>query len=320
MADKTAPKKASMADPKRAAARRSFDGAHVGTQNLIARLRQAAPVLRPAERRVAEVVLRDIEAAVRSSNTQLAEAASVSEPTVTRFCRSMGCDGVRDFKLRLAQSLVAGPDAGAVSGDMEDNPELPFWNSVFGQAINAVNLAERQLDPQAALNAIRLVAGAKRVFVFGMGGGSTTLAMDLQFRLFRFGCAISAYSDSYLMRMAAATTTPDDVIVAISATGRTGELLDAVTIAAGNGASVVAVTRPASDLAMTAEVALTVDVPEVVAPLKPTASRFAFLAVLDLLSTGVANALGAEGQETWRRVKLHLMRAREGDVLEPLGD
>lgn len=291
-------------------------GSQIGAANLIGQIQGMLPALRPAERRVAEVVLNDIEAALRASNAQLAEAANVSEPTVTRFCRSTGCEGVRDFKLRLAQSLVAYPAAHGVYV----RPELPFWSSVFGEALNAINLAERQLDADAALHAIRLVAAAKRVFVFGLGGGSTALATDLQFRLFRFGVAISAYSDSYLMRMAAATTTADDVVVAISATGRTVEVLDAVTIAADNGAGVVAVTRPGSELASQADAALTVDVPEVMDLSKPTASRFAFMVVTDLLSTGVANALGAEGQKTWRRVKLQLMRAREGDLLEPLGD
>lgn len=284
--------------------------------NLIARIRRELSTLRPAERRVAKVVLNDIEAAVRASNAQLAEAANVSEPSVTRFCRSMGCEGVRDFKVRLAQSLVARPDAGGVAA----KPDMPFWSSVFGEALNAVNIAERQLDPDAAMKAIRMVAAARRVFVFGLGGGSTALATDLQFRLFRFGVAVSAYTDSYLMRMAAATMTKDDVVIAVSATGRTTEVLDAVAIATGYGAGVVAVTRTGSDLARAAEPALTVDVPEVVDLLKPTASRFAFMAVMDLLATGVANELGDEGKETWRRAKLHLMRARKGDVLEPLGD
>lgn len=274
------------------------------------------PTLRRAERRVAEVVLNDTEAAVRASNAQLAEAAEVSEPTVTRFCRSMGCEGVRDFKLRLAQSMVTPVHSGTV----EARPDLPFWPSVFGEALNAVTEAERQLDPGTVLAAIRRVASAKRIFVFGVGGGSTALALDLQYRLFRFGLSVSAYSDSYLMRMAAATTAENDVVIAVSATGRTTEVLDAVAIAAGNQAVVVALTRTGSELAAQADAALCVDVPEVADLLKPTASRFALMAIADLLATGVAYELGQAGQETWRRVKLQLMRARESDVREPLGD
>jgi DNA-binding MurR/RpiR family transcriptional regulator len=292
--------------------------------DLLPRLAELRSQLRPAERRVADVVLRDVEGAVRASNTQLAQAAGVSEPTVTRFSRALGCDGVRDFKIRLAQSFVAQSANASPLGappDREDKPDsLPFWNAVFGQAAQAIALAERQLDPAAALEAIEIVAKAKRVFCFGVGGGSTTLAVDLQYRLFRHGIAVTAYTDTYLMRMAAASMKKGDVAIAISATGRIRELLEAVRIARDSGGQVVAVTVPDSELARAGDVSLTVAVPEIVNLAKPTASRFAYLAILDLVATGVAYHLGPEGQETWRRVKLSLMRMREGDVLEPLGD
>jgi RpiR family transcriptional regulator, carbohydrate utilization regulator len=291
--------------------------------DLLPRLAHLRSQLRPAERRVADVVLRDVEGAVRASNTQLAQAAGVSEPTVTRFSRALGCEGVRDFKIRLAQSFVAQStnSAMAATPDREDDTaDLPFWNAVFGQAAQAINLAERQLDPAAALEAIRIVAQAKRVFCFGVGGGSTTLAQDMQYRLFRHGIAVTAYTDTYLMRMAAASMKAGDAAVAISATGRTRELLEAVKIAQGSGGQVVAVTVPDSELAAAADISLTVAVPEIFNLAKPTASRFAYLAILDLVATGVAYRLGPEGQETWRRVKLSLMRMREGEVLEPLGD
>ncbi len=294
------------------------DRLHV--DDLITRLTQLRPDLRPAEKRVADVVLKDIESAIRASNSQLAQAAGVSEPTVTRFSRAMGCEGVRDFKLRLAQSLVAGTKS---SQEEEAGPEgaaAPYWNAVFGQARQAIRLAERQLDARAVQSAIEHIAGANRVFVFGLGGGSTSLAQDMQFRLFRFGVSVAAYTDAYLMRMVVATAQPDDVVIAVSATGRTRELLDVAGIARRYGAKVIALTRPGSELAEAADISLTVEVPEIVNVLKPTASRFAFLAALDLLATGVAYQLGSAGQETLRRVKLNLMSMREGDVLEPLGD
>ena len=288
--------------------------------DLITRLTQLRPDLRPAEKRVADVVLKDVESAIRASNSQLAQAAGVSEPTVTRFCRAMGCEGVRDFKLRLAQSLVAGTKSSLDETAKPENAPAPYWNAVFGQARQAIGLAERQLDPGSVQNAIKHIADARRVFVFGLGGGSTSLAQDMQFRLFRFGVSVVAYTDPYLMRMVVATVQPDDVVIIISATGRTRELLEAAAIARRYGAAVVALTRPGSELAEAVDIPLTLEVPEIVNVLKPTASRFAFLAALDLLATGVAYQLGPAGQETLRRVKLNLMSLREGDVLEPLGD
>ncbi|TIS76820.1 MAG: RpiR family transcriptional regulator, partial [Mesorhizobium sp.] len=76
--------------------------------DIISLVKDSYGELRPAERRVADVVLDDVRFAVDASNAVLAQRAQVSEPTVTRFCRAIGCEGVRDFKLKLAQSLVVG--------------------------------------------------------------------------------------------------------------------------------------------------------------------------------------------------------------------
>ena len=156
--------------------------------------------------------------------------------------------------------------------------------------------------------------------MFGVGGGSTALAQDTQYRLFRYGINVTAYSDTYLMRMASSTVGADDALIVLSATGRAMEVLDAAQIARQYRAKVVAITRPNSKLAAAADVALTIDVPEVPDVLKPTASRFAFMVTIDLLATGVAYQLGIDAQETLRRIKYNMMNFREGEVLEPLGD
>src|SRR5690606_38465069 len=73
--------------------------------DILSQIRDSYGELRPAERRVADVVLADVTFCVDASNAEIARRADVSEPTVTRFCRAIGCDGVRDFKLKLAQSV-----------------------------------------------------------------------------------------------------------------------------------------------------------------------------------------------------------------------
>lgn len=288
--------------------------------DIISRLRELRSDMKPAERRVADVVLGDVEFAVRASNTTLAAQANVSEPTVTRFCRTLGCEGVRDFKLRLAQSLVVGDLYFQNPPPVQENSNLPYWNNVFQKAGEAVRLAERQLDEAAVRVAVDHIARAKRIFIFGVGGGSTALAQDAQFRLFRYGLSVTAYSDTYLIRMVASTLRPDDVVIAISATGRTPEIVHAANLARQYHAVVVAITQPNSELAAAADVALTIGVPEIADILKPTASRFAFMVTMDLLATGVAYQLGLDAQENLRRIKYNLMNLRDGEVLEPLGD
>ncbi|WP_421723144.1 MurR/RpiR family transcriptional regulator [Bauldia sp.] len=290
--------------------------------DLISRLKEAQPDLRPSERRVADAVLADIEFAVRASSADLARRAKVSEPTVTRFSRAMGCDGVRDFKLKLAQSLIVGsmylrepprlPEA--------PNADLPFADMVFHHARAALDHAETQLDSDRIREAIDVIADARRVIVFGVGGGSTSLAQDTQYRLFRYGVDVTAYSDVYLMRMIACTLGADDVVIALSATGRIPEILGAVRLAQDYHACVVAITKPDSELAKAADIAVTIDIPEISNILKPSASRYAFMVVVDLIATGCAYKLGGDAQETLRRIKYNLLNFREGEVLEPLGD
>ena len=90
------------------------------------------------------------------------------------------------------------------------------------------------------------------------------------------------------MRMMAATMTRNDVVIAISTTGNATDVIDAATIAKGYGAMVIAITKPQSRLAAKADIVLGVHVPEAPDALKPTASRYALLAVVDLLAASTA--------------------------------
>ncbi|MGI9356512.1 MAG: MurR/RpiR family transcriptional regulator [Rhizobiaceae bacterium] len=294
--------------------------ANTGTEDLILRIRETREELKPAEARVADVVLRDPEFAVHASSATLAERAGVSEPTVTRFCRTLGHSGVRDFKLRLAQSLVVGAIYFRDRPASNPRSALPFRNQVFDHARRAIEQAQQQIGDTEIISAVDFITGSTRVLVFGVGGGSTTLAQETQFRLFRYGVTVTSYCDTYLMRMAVATLGPDDTAIFISATGRTAEMVEAAGIAHQYHARTIAITPSDTALSKAVDVALTVDVPEDIDVMKPTASRFAFLAVMDLLATAVGYRLGEGAQETLRRVKYNLLNFRDGEVLEPLGD
>lgn len=289
--------------------------------DILSQIKDSYAELRPAERRVADVVLADVAFSVDASNAEIARRADVSEPTVTRFCRAIGCEGVRDFKLKLAQSVVVGRmylNASQVPPPAENGS--PMWNVVFGEARNALNAVERQIDPRDVIRAAELVASAHQVTVFGLGGSSSALAQETQNRLFRYGIMVTAHSDPYVMRMTASTLKPNDLVIAISATGRTREVVEAVELARHYRAKTICITAPDSDLARICDVKLTVDIPEFPDTMKPTASRFAFLAIIDLISVAAGYRLGAPALETLRRVKYNVLMHRKGKELEPLGD
>src|SRR3982751_5556734 len=223
------------------------------SEDIISVIKQAAPSLRPSERRVAEAVLADVNFALHCANGELARRAGVSEPTVTRFSRAIGCAGVRELKVKLAQSLVVGRiylETPPSVGDNQGKPTL--WQVILDDIHRAINTAERQLVIPDFERASEAIASCDKLVTFGVGGGSTMAANEAMNRFFRLGVAVSNYSDGQLMRMVAATLGKRDVVLAISTTGKPREIVDAATVAREYGTTVIAITKPNSPLAMVA--------------------------------------------------------------------
>jgi DNA-binding MurR/RpiR family transcriptional regulator len=292
----------------------------VSTDDIISSIKQAMPTLRPAEQRVAGAVLSDVAFAVHSSSADLARRASVSEPTVTRFSRSVGCKGLRDLKVRLAQSMVVGriyleppPHVGT------ELAHPAIWRSVFQEIRRAISSVEEQIRKEDVEKAAEMIADCGKLAAFGVGGGSTVAVTEVEHRFFRLGVAVSHSSDPHLMRMIASTFGDTDVVIAVSTTGNASDVIEAASIAKRYGARVIAITKPESRLALLADIALCIHVPEAANALKPTASRYALLATVDLLAAATAYCRPRESQDRMRRMKLELLRSN-GHADEPLGD
>lgn len=289
--------------------------------DVISLIRQSAPALSPSEQRVATALLADVEFAIHASNAQLARRARVSEPTVTRFSRSVGCRGVRDLKVRLAQAMAVGriyvelpPHVGT------DLARPALWRSVFQEIRRAIAAAEEGLRKEDIERAAEAISRCSKLAAFGVGGGSTLAAMEVQNRFFRLGIAVSHTSDPRLMLMVAATLGRDDVVVAISTTGAAKEVVETACIAKQYGALIVAITKPQSPLASIADIVLGVHVPEAPDALKPTASRYALLATIDLLAASTAYCKPLEAQARMRRIKYELLKEADWNSNGPLGD
>jgi RpiR family transcriptional regulator, carbohydrate utilization regulator len=292
--------------------------------DILAIIKDSYSELRPAERRVADVVLADVTFAVDASNGDIAKRSETSEPTVTRFCRAIGCAGVRDFKLKLAQSTVV--ERLYLDVPKERRPSAdrsPLWKEVIGEARAALAVVEDTLSPADVLMAAELISAARQVMIFGLGGSSTALAQEVQNRLFRYGVVAYAHADPYILKMSAATLRPGDLVIAISSTGRTPEVVEVVEVvelARRYRAKAIGITAPDSELAAICDVKLTARIPEYPDALKPTASRYAFLVIIDLLSAAVGDRLDGAARETLRRIKYTVLSHRKGQALEPLGD
>jgi RpiR family carbohydrate utilization transcriptional regulator len=273
--------------------------------DVVSRMLRVENDLSPAEQQVLRAVRMDFEATTRMTIAELATAAEVSQPTVTRFCRSIGCASFADFKINLATTLTVAA-AYLQPGRQFDDDAGQLAQAVMTRAVNAMRDSLNALDTDAIARAIAAIAKAGRVDIYGQGGGSASLAEDAKLRLFRIGLAVCAYTDGHQQRMSAATLSQGDVVLAISNSGRSKAVAEALQIAHSFGATTIALTRPGTPVAEGADILMPIVVAEDENVLLPTPSRYAHMMVVDTIATGVAAERGAAARETLRRVRYTL--------------
>lgn len=275
---------------------------------LLTRIAATLPELRKSERSVAEQVLADPASVLHRSIAEMALQVGVSQPTVARFAAALGFSGFREFKLRLAQSLAAGVPY--VHHDVAPDDGVDrVATKVFDRAIGALIEVRNHLDAAAIERAVRLLAGARRIECFGLGN-SGIVALDAQHKLVRFGTPCSAYADPHSMGMAAAVLGPGDVVLAVSASGRTTDLIGSVEIALESGADVIAITKSGTPLAELASITLLADAFEDTEIYTPMTTRLAHLVVIDMLCVGMALKLGPDLITRLEKVKQTLRSKR----------
>jgi RpiR family carbohydrate utilization transcriptional regulator len=264
--------------------------------------------LRRSERMVAEAVMADPAATVHRTLSELAACARVSEPTVVRFCHAFGFRGFREFRIKFAQAVAAqGSMPGAVMMPVDASKGL--IDSVIGNHVAA-------LTASATLSARTRWNARWRSWVVPVGSSSSASALPAWWPLMRsrnsfaWGLPTLAYTDPHMQIMSAATLHPGDVVVAISHTGRTKDILQSVMTARDGGAEVIAITSPDSPLALAASLTLPVDTSEDTDLFTPMISRLAHLAVVDVLATGIALRRGRVVDENLRRLKARLQIKR----------
>ncbi|MCH8619971.1 glucokinase [Undibacterium sp. TS12] len=278
-----------------------------GDSSLLDRIQQIQAELTPAERRVAVLVLENPRTVLNEAIAEIARLADVSQPTVIRFCRSLGFLGLADFKLKFASSLTGTIPVRHSQVRMSDSTH-DLSAKVIDNTVSAILNFRDQLDVRSLDQAIALLRKANKVEFYAMGN-SRAVALDGQHKFFRFRIPTASYGDAHLFSMAAELLNPGDVVIVVSNSGKLPELLKAVDAARNAGADVIAITPNQSPLAKKATVCLAVNHTEDNATFLSMISRILQLLLIDIIAVGLsidapdegtANAL-ANGDEARRK-------------------
>ena len=276
--------------------------------NTLEKIQTHLDILSKSERKVAEVILASPNIAIHSSIATLARMADVSEPTVNRFCRRLDTKGFPDFKLHLAQSLANGTPY--VNRNVDESDSVSAYTSkIFESAMASLDQVKNTLDIAAINRAVDLLTQAKKISFFGLGA-SAAVAHDAMNKFFRFNIPVVYFDDIVMQRMSCMNSSEGDVVVLISHTGRTKNLVELAQLARENDATVIAITSFNTPLAHEATLALLLDVPEDTDVYMPMVSRIAQLTLIDVLATGFTLRRGAKFRDNLKRVKEALKESR----------
>jgi RpiR family carbohydrate utilization transcriptional regulator len=304
--------------------------------DILPRLEGMMDAMTRSEVRIARQILAAPDDFVRSSVRSVAADLGVSEPTILRFCRTVGCDGFKDLKFRLIQELAlsqansdraeratkavssAGRGAVAARGTAQKSPDD---DRLFDTIIEALTRTRATLVHADVLRSAQAIAQAGRVVVYGIGGSSAALASEAHNRLFRLNVPVMVFTDGYTQRMSAAILAEGDVALFISSTGRPRELQESLELAKYCKATCIAITDKETPLGRDAEICLHVGLgASGIEEIQPNPMRFAQLFVIDRLAYAVAANLGEQAHLSLRKMRGSVAWLHGINPQQPIGD
>lgn len=276
---------------------------------ILTRLQHQLNNLSKSEQRIANVILENPELVVHATTAELARRAHVSDPMISRLCRSIGCKGFPEFKVQLAQSLAKNTSFVNRAISIHDDAKT-YINKLITTHQGALDYLRRELCTETIETAVDLLDSAKRIEIFGMGG-CASIAQDAQHKLFRLGTPTIAYEDNLKQRMAAAAADEDTVILFLSFTGRTLATVETAKTAKKSGARVIAITEPTSPLAAVCDLVITSGSElEDTTIYVPMTTNIMILTIVDILATGLALKRSPQIDQQLRRMKESLESIR----------
>ena len=268
---------------------------------MLKRIERQSGTLSRAEQRVANWVLAHPRQAANATLAEVARACGASEPTVIRFCRSVGLNGFRELTIRLTEALSR-PTSFVHRDVSADDATADAATKVLDASISSLMDMRAQLTAIPIDTAAAALKGARQIAFAGLGA-SGHVANDACHKFFRLGTPCTAHTNTPSILQAAAISGPGDALIFISHLGGWPELDRAAAAARDNGATVIALTNPASRLAGLANIVFGWEPHEDTSVYTPMSSRLAQLALLDALYVAFALLLGDVAAENLRRSK-----------------
>lgn len=192
--------------------------------------------LTKAEKKVANYILGNTESVLYMSITDLANACEVGETSVYRFCRTMQFQGYQEFKMQLSLYLASEENNEHIkeTGKLEDQ--------VMKGHIQAIEESYQLLNHQMLNKIIEMMEESNKIYFFGVGDSLLT-AQDAWNRFIRLTNKVNLIPDPHMQSIATALAGKEDLLVLISYSGATKDIVHIAKQAKESGVKVACITH-----------------------------------------------------------------------------
>ncbi|MED1202844.1 MurR/RpiR family transcriptional regulator [Heyndrickxia acidicola] len=278
---------------------------------LLNRIEKNLDNLSEAERKIGEYVLGHPELVPSMTTRELSVKSGVSEASIVRFCKSIGIQSFKTFKLELVKEITrTEPDITDFSILQKKDTPYDLFQKVTYVNKSAINSTLASLDRKELVAAIDVLKYAKRVIFHGVGG-SATAAYDGHYKFTKLGYhTVMAHDFHYLLSLIPHLT-KEDVFIAVSTSGKTKDVLELAQFSKSKGATVIAITNiDSSPLYKAANIRLCTPVVEQDFRIGSISSRIAQLNIIDTLYISLFHILGENVLQQYHEARAEAVRLR----------
>jgi DNA-binding MurR/RpiR family transcriptional regulator len=233
-----------------------------------------------SEKRVADWLFSHSGEILPYSITDLASMCESSEATIVRFSKRLGCSGYQDLKIALAREHDKKVIAPTITS--EDDC-FSIFEKICNDVYMSLERTKKTLSPEALSAAVRAIASSGRVVLIGLGA-SAQVAEDASNKLLRAGCNSVAYADTHMQAIAVSQLKAGDVVIGISQSGSSKDIVESMKMARSHGATTISITsKERSPIARQSDILLLTDTEETRHSTLGLNSHISRLVVIDAL-------------------------------------
>nr|WP_307775631.1 MurR/RpiR family transcriptional regulator [uncultured Cetobacterium sp.] len=243
--------------------------------DVIYEIKQKYSAFSQKEKEIANYILNYKDNINNISITNLAKDIGTSTSTLTRFSKKINCESFVDMKIKLNLSNQS-------TNSINSNDLFTAVHTYYTEVIEQTN---KLINKKFIYEIVKEIKNAKKIYIYGVGSSGLT-AQEFMQRLLRMGFNVSSITDSHMMIINSAIVSKEDLVIGISISGETKEVVNSLRVSQKNGAKTISVTSfPNSSLKEFSNYIIPICASDFINKTNFINTQFSTMYLFDLIST-----------------------------------